>query len=91
MSAMHKYLSMFKPQLGPVFQFIQGTPVTNTFITDKLSVILRFLGINPQFYKGHSFRIGAANLGFSEPYIRKLGRWNSSAVNQYIRINTFQL
>jgi hypothetical protein len=56
---------------------------------------LRFLGINPQFYNGHSFRIGAAthaaNLDFSEPYIRKLGRWNSSAVNQYIRINAFKL
>lgn len=94
-TAMHKYLSIFKPQPGPLFQFIQGTPVTNKFITDKLSFILRFLGIDPQFYKGHSFRIGAAthaaNLGFSEPYIRKLGRWNSSAVNRYIRINAFKL
>jgi hypothetical protein len=40
-------------------------------------------------YKGHSFRIGAAThattLGFSEPYIRQLGRWNSNAVQRYIR------
>ena len=95
MTAMHKYLSIFKPQSGPLFQFIQGTSVNNKFITDKLSFILRFLGINPQFYKGHSFRIDAAihaaNIGFSEFYIRKLGRWNSTAVNQHIRINTFKL
>ena len=94
-TAMHNYLSIFRHQSGPLFQFLQGTPVTNRFISDKLSSILSFIGINPQFYKGHSFRIGAAthaaNLGFSETYIRKLGRWNSSAVNKYIRINAFQL
>jgi hypothetical protein len=54
MTAMHKYLSIFKPQSGPLFQFIQGTSVNNKFITDKLSFILRFLGINPEFYKGHT-------------------------------------
>ena len=67
-TVMHKYLSIFKPQSDPLFQFIQGTTVNYKFITYKLSFILRFLGINPQFYKGYTFRIGAAthaaNIGF---------------------------
>ena len=94
-TAMHKYLSILKPQSGPLFQFVQDTTVNNTFITDKWSFIFRFLGINSQLYKGHSFCIGAATraviLGFSEPYIRKLGRWNSTAVNKYIRINALKM
>lgn len=31
------------------------------------------------------------NLGFSENYKQKMGRWNSDAVRRYIRIDSFIL
>lgn len=97
MSSYSGTLSSTKPQRvdGPLFQNIGGTPVTHSYVTGQLTFILKFLGIDPKFYKGHSFRIGAAThattLGFSEPYIRQLGRWNSNTVQRYIRISSFNL
>ena len=83
---------------GPLFQFQGGSPIPYAFVTNiqiKMTDLLKFIGINPSFNKGHSFRIGGAthlaNKGFSEQYIRKIGRWNSDAVQKYIRIPTFNI
>lgn len=77
-TAVHSHLENHSRVDGPLFQNIGGTPVTHSYVTGQLTFILKFLGIDPKFYKGHSFRIGAAThattLGFSEPYIRQLGR-----------------
>lgn len=60
-----------------------------------MAKILHFIGIDHSHYKGHSFCIGAAthfaSLGYSEAYIQKLGRWNSNAIERYIRISSFTL
>lgn len=89
------YLEVFRHKSGPLFQFIDGKPVPASFISMQLHKAIQFIGLNTNYYKGHSFRIGAAthaaNLGFSENYIQKLGRWNSNAIRRYIRINSFQL
>lgn len=93
--ALHIYLTTFNPKMGPFFQFQDGSPVKHSFVAGQLSHILKFLGLDPKLYLGHSFRIGAAthfvNLGYSEAYIRKVGRWNSNAVQKYIRIHSFKL
>ena len=51
---------------------------------------IKFCGLNPARYKGHSFRIGAAShaadRGLSDAQIRVLGRWKSNAFHRYIRI-----
>ena len=51
---------------------------------------IKYCGLDPSRYKGHSFRIGAASYaadaGMSEPPIRALGRWKSDAFHKYIRI-----
>lgn len=90
-----QYVSIFRHQTGPLFQFIDGKPVPASFISLQLQKVVEFIGLNPKFYKGHSFRIGAAthaaNQGFSENYIQKLGRWHSNAIRRYIRIDTFQI
>ena len=72
-----------------------GTAVSHNFVVRNLSSVLNFLGLNSNLYKGHSFRIGAAthaaSLGWSESQIRRLGRWNSNAMERYIRISSFKL
>ena len=74
-------------------------PFSN-FLTQNLSLIiifssqlksaLSFAGFNPQYYKSHSFRIGAvtfaAQNGVPELAIRQFGRWKSDATKKYIRI-----
>ena len=71
---MDHYLKICRPTQGPLFQFRSGSPVTHKFVSINLANILEFNGIK----KNHSFRIGGAthlaNLGFSETYIRKIGR-----------------
>jgi hypothetical protein len=92
--ALHIYLTTFNPKMGPFFQFQDGSALKHSFGAGQLSHILKFLGLDPKLYLGHSFRIGPAthfvNLGYSEAYIRKVGRWNSNAVQktlEYIHSN----
>ena len=55
-----------------------------------LSMAIKYCGLDPSRYKGHSFRIGAASYaadaGMSDSQIRALGRWKSDAFRKYIRI-----
>ena len=75
---------------GPLFQTLEGKPVSRTAFTDQLSLTFKTCGLDPTRYKGHSFRIGAASYaascGFSDTQIRLLGRWKSDAFKKYIRI-----
>jgi hypothetical protein len=72
--------------MGPFFQFQDGSPVKHSFVAGQLSHILKFLGLDPKLYLGHSFRIGAAthfvNLGYSEAYIWKVGRWKNLSMSR---------
>ena len=48
------------------------------------------VGINPDLYACHSFRIGAATVahmkGIEDSTIMTLGRWKSNAYQRYVRI-----
>ena len=92
-AAFINYRNHFKHTTGPLFQFMNGTTVSHNFVVHNLDSILKFIGLNSKLYKGHSFRIGAAThaatLGFSDDQIRRLGRWNSNALEHYIRISSF--
>jgi hypothetical protein len=94
-SSLKQYLDHFGHTSGPLFQFISGHPVTYQYITQHLRRTIAFLGLDPNLYKGHSFRIGAAthaaSLGYSENYIQKLGRWKSNAIRRYVRISSFKI
>ena len=93
--AMNHYLKICRPTQGPLFQFRSGSPVTHKLVSTNLANILEFIGLNSKHYKHHSFRFGGtthlANLGFSETYIRKIGRWKSNAMRRYIRIQAFNV
>ncbi|MCG8048418.1 MAG: hypothetical protein JAY66_22475 [Candidatus Thiodiazotropha taylori] len=90
-----QYLNAFQHVSGPLFQFLDGKPVTCSFVSEHLQHAIRFIGLNPRLYKGHSFRIGAAthasNLGYSENAIQNMGRWHSNAVRRYIRLQAFEI
>ncbi|KAK2160937.1 hypothetical protein NP493_1618g00010 [Ridgeia piscesae] len=51
--------------------------------------------LDPDKYKGHSFRIGAATAaadsGLSETQIQTMGRWKSSAFKRYVRIPVLRM
>ena len=86
---MEQYLKLRGSLPGPLFLF-NGKGVNRNFFALNLRFHLRISGYDPQFYKGHSFRIGAAttaaSLGMTDQEIQKLGRWNSNAFKRYIRI-----
>ena len=44
----------------PLFCFLNGTPGSRSFFSQKLKLSLQFAGCNTAMYKAHSFRIGAA-------------------------------
>ena len=66
----------------------QKNVITHSLVSSKLHTLLQFIGLDPNCYKDHSFRTGAAtntvNMGFSQQYIRKLGRWNSNAIQNIL-------
>lgn len=84
------YLSLRGSGPGPLFCLVDGSPVSRAIFIDKLSMAIKYCGLDPSRYKGHSFRIGAASYaadaGMSDSQIRALGRWKSDAFHKYIRI-----
>ncbi|XP_048584136.1 uncharacterized protein LOC116617925 isoform X2 [Nematostella vectensis] len=87
-----QYLVLRGTHAGPLFLDSFGNAVTRDKFTNLLSLAIRHSGLNPSFYKGHSFRIGvashAAAQGLSDAQIRIMGRWKSNAFQKYIRVNS---
>lgn len=87
--AMHEYLGCRPGLSGPLFVHFGGEPLTTFQFTHILKKGVKQLGLNPEFFSPHSFRIGAATAaamaGVSDDEIKKLGRWKSSAFRLYIR------
>ena len=80
---------------GPLFQMPNGSPVPCAVFTEKLSMALKFCGLDPTRYKGHSFRISAAthaaDKGMSNVQIRTMGHWRSNVFLKYIRIQSMSI
>lgn len=81
--ALHLYTQKFGHTSGPLFQFIDGHPVSYSFVTKQLSSAISFIGLDPKLYKGLSFRIGAATRAARMGY--------SDAFKKYIRLDSFHL
>ncbi len=85
-----QYLIIRGPSPGFLFVLSNGNPVPRAHFATQLALALKFCNLNPNFYKGHSFRIGAAthaaDRGMSDTQIRALGRWKSNAFLKYIRL-----
>ena len=80
---------------GPLFVFTDGRLLTRKRFVDAVRAFLSAAGINEKRYNGHSFRIGAATFaaanGIEDSIIKTLGRWESVAYQQYVRIPRSQL
>ena len=89
------YLSLRGNSQGPLFCFPDLRPLTKSFVASNLSQVLQAAGLNPNDFKGHSFRIGAATFaasrGHTTTQIQKMGRWHSSAFQRYIRIASINI
>ncbi len=77
------------------FCLSDGSSLSTTYVTNQLRGVLRHVGLPPQDFNNHSFRIGKATdmakLGFTDTQICMAGRWSSSAFKQYIKPQLLQL
>ena len=84
-----EYVERRGPASGPFFRRQDGSPMTKSFFVSRVRQALVALGLNPEAYAGHSFRIraatAAARAGLEDSVIQALGRWNSAAFLRYIR------
>lgn len=90
-NAVRLYLAHSSHSEGPLFQLPHGQAVSYSFFNLHLKNVISFLGFDTTRYKSHSFRIGAAVLGFSDDAIQKMGRCKSNALQKYIRLPQLKL
>ena len=93
--ALSRFLQVRGTAHGPLYAFANASPVSRNFFCEHLTKTLTYAGLDPDKYKGHSFRIGAATAaadsGLSETQIQTMGRWKSTVFKRYIRIPMLQL
>ena len=93
--ALSEYCQKRGSGAGPLFSFLDHSPISRHYFISQLNLSLAWAGYSPDVYKTHSFRIGAAtaaaSMGVSEDKIQRMGRWSSNAFKKYIRIPVLKL
>ena len=88
--ALLRYLEVRSSTAGPLFIHTDGIPLTRASLVSRLKQALCQVGIQPDAFNGHSFRIGAATTaaqrGMEDSLIQTLGRWKSDAYKLYIKL-----
>jgi hypothetical protein len=73
----------------PLFITKTGMPLSRNYFISLFRDTLMKIGIDPQAFSGHSFRIGAATSAaaahIEDHLIKVLGRWSSDSYCRYIR------
>lgn len=73
----------------PLFLNDKGLTLHRDFFITSIKSILQKIGLNPEAYSGHSFRIGAATTAakvqIPDHLVKTLGRWSSDCYLRYIR------
>ena len=94
-TAVLEYIRVRQDEPGPFFINRKKEPATKPWLVQQVRRILQTLGLPQDNYAGHSFRIGAATsaalAGIEDSTIQALGRWQSAAFLQYIRLPREQL
>ena len=85
-----QYLAARGGRDGPLFLHADHSPLTRSSLVHHLKTALTSVGIDPNLYNSHSFRIGAATTaaarGIDSSLIQTLGRWESAAYLRYVRV-----
>ena len=93
--AIRSYLCMRGTSYGPLFRFADKRLLTWQQFVEALRDKLKQANIAQDQYCGHSLRIGAATTaaarGMEDCIIKTLGRWESEAYMQYVKIPRQQL
>ena len=88
--ALAQHLGSKGPRTGPIFVNQDGLPVSSTQFSSVFKRIVLEAKLDPNRYKPHGLRIGAASwahrLNLSDSQIREMGRWKSESFKRYIRI-----
>ena len=94
-AALLDFISARGPRPGPLFVFKDGSTLTRKRFVDWVREALAKTGIDQTKYCGHSFRLGAATTaaakGVEDCIIKTLGRWESLAYLQYVKLPREQL
>ena len=89
-SGMLSYLCARGMDTGPLSRCRDGEVLTRPQFVSAVRGGLQKVGIDASKYSGHSFRIGAATTaarkGVEDSLIKTLGRWESLAYLQYVKI-----
>ena len=89
------YLVWCGTSQGPLFILEDGNFLARHYFVSVVRGALQKAGVDQSKYCGHSFRIGAATTavarGMEDSIIKTLGRWQSVAYLQYVRIPRNQL
>ena len=95
LAALLDYLRTRGSAPGPLFVFADGRVLTRQRFVDLVRDGLEKAGVDQSKYCGHSFRIGAATTaakkGIEDCIIKTLGRWESLADLQYVKLPREQL
>lgn len=60
----------------PLFEFMGGKAVTYAFVAKHLQNIIRFIGLNPALYKGHSLKQGQSLMRYNQAILKTaFKRW----------------
>ena len=93
--ALLSYLQCRGSAPGPLFVFKDGQFLSRKRFVELVRDGLARTDVDQEKYCGHSFRIGAATTaaakGIEDSVIKTLGRWESTAYLQYVRIPREQL
>ena len=83
------YLQVRGMDPGPLFRYRDGRALTRSKFAAAVRLALK-AGVDQAKYCTHSFRIGAATTaaanGIEDSVIKNMGRWESLAYLQYVRI-----
>ena len=79
----------YKKETDQFFVFRDNSPVKAHHVRTVLRDLIKDIGLDPNLFDCHSFRVGRASqlfkLGISIEMIKKLGRWKSNAIYKYIK------
>lgn len=93
--ALSKCMKVRPTSTDYLFCHSNGTPLTRYQFCAVLRHCIKFLGLNANSYKSHSFRIGAATQAslnaVDDESIKAMGRWKSQSYKKYIRISSNSL